>query len=311
MRRKVILDIDPHVDGALALTVALTDPRLDVVAVTAVAGSLSAEQATRNVVALVEQLDPPRWPRIGAASEPEAAPAARLLSAQYGPDGLGGANLAVADLHHRHPAEKVITEEIRRAPDEVSLVCLGPLTNVWQALRRDTTLAAMIDRAVVGGGALAAPGNVTPAAEFNIFFDPVAARDLFHARLTKLLVPRDVTTRVPFGLDRLDQLPDLTTNLGRVLRNLLPVAFRAYRQDQGMESIWLPGVVALWALIEPERFTFERMAGDVELHGELTRGMTVFDRRPQREWRVNFDVATEVDATGLLDSLVRQLNAVA
>ena len=92
---------------------------------------------------------------------------------------------------------------------------------------------------------------------------------------------------------------------------LLPVAFRAYRQDLGMEGIWLHGAVALLALVEPERFTLERLAGDVEMQGELTRGATVFDRRPQRQWRPNVDVAVEIDAAGALDAIARQWRSTA
>src|SRR5690348_10551268 len=104
MARKVILDVDPGIDDAVALCLALFDPRLDVIAVTATAGNVSAEQATRNVQTIVDHLDPPRFPRIGAATEPaEGLPAdARHV---HGPDGLGGANFPFAELHQRHPSE--------------------------------------------------------------------------------------------------------------------------------------------------------------------------------------------------------------
>src|SRR4051812_7858932 len=126
MPRKVILDVDPGINDAVALALALFDPRLEVLAVTAVAGDVSAEQATRNVQAIIEQLDPPRLPRIGAAVEPEqAAPVdGRHLN---GADGLGNSNFAVAELHQRHLSEKVIADEIRAAPDSVTVIALGPL----------------------------------------------------------------------------------------------------------------------------------------------------------------------------------------
>src|SRR5262249_7219311 len=150
MPRKVILDVDPGIDDAVALALALFDPRLEVVAVTAVAGNVSAEQATRNVQTIIEQLDPPRLPRIGAAVEPErAAPVdARHI---HGADGLGNADFPVAELHQRHPSEKVIADEIRAAPDSVTIIALGPLTNVASALRRDPTLAGQIGHLLVTG----------------------------------------------------------------------------------------------------------------------------------------------------------------
>src|SRR6476646_6550444 len=161
MARKIIIDCDPGIDDALALTLALFDPRVEVLAVIAVAGNVPAERATLNVQAIVEQLDPPRYPRLGAATPADDVPYTdgRQL---HGPDGLGGAGLAVSKLARQHPAEKIISDEVRAAPDEVTIVCLGPLTNVARALVREPDLAEMIGRVVIRGGSLKAIGDVTP-----------------------------------------------------------------------------------------------------------------------------------------------------
>ena len=175
MQRKVIIDCDPGIDDAVALTMALFDPRLEVVAVTAVAGNVSAEQATINVQAVVEQLDPPRYPRLGAAAPPDHAPYvdSRHL---HGADGLGNAGLAVSKHARQHPAEKLICDEIRAAPGEVTLLCLGPLTNVARAMARDAELLSLVGRIVIMGGSVKCVGNVTACAEFNIYCDPASAR---------------------------------------------------------------------------------------------------------------------------------------
>src|SRR4030042_3023525 len=116
MPKKVILDVDPGIDDAMAMTMALFDPRLDVVPVTAVGGNVPAELSTRNVQAIIEQLDPPRWPRVGVASPPDhGLPVdGRYL---HGVDGLGGADFQVAERRSRHPAEKIICDEVRAAPE--------------------------------------------------------------------------------------------------------------------------------------------------------------------------------------------------
>src|ERR1700761_7249745 len=120
MARKVIIDTDPGIDDA----VALFDPELEVVALTATAGNVSPEQATRNVQTIVEQLDPPRWPRIGAAPEDNPLPAdGRLL---HGQNGLGNVEFPFAGLANNHPAEKVLCDEVRSAPEEITIICLGP-----------------------------------------------------------------------------------------------------------------------------------------------------------------------------------------
>ncbi|HEX3871129.1 MAG TPA: nucleoside hydrolase [Pirellulales bacterium] len=308
MARKVILDVDPGIDGAVALTMALFDPRLDVVAVTAVAGTISAEQATRNVQAIIEQLDPPRWPRIGSAAEPETAPARGGLSALYGADGLGNVGFQVAELHHQHPAEKVMTDELRKDPESVTILALGPLTNVAQVLRRDVKLSETIGQLVMRAGTISLPGDVTPAAEFNVYFDPRSARDVFRWRATKTLVPLDATRQVMLDYSFLDKLPPESTRAGRLLRRILPVAYRAQRQEQGIEGIYLNAPVALVAMTDPELFTIQPMAGDVEMSGDLTTGATIFDRRQVPEWRPNMEVVTEAEPQAVADAIRRGLD---
>lgn len=310
MARKVILDVDPGIDDAVAVALALFDPRLEVVAITAVAGNVSAEQATRNVQAIVELIDPPRLPRIGAAVRPERDP---LVDARhvYGADGLGNSDFPVAELHHLHPSDKVITDEIRQAPDSVTLVALGPLTNIATVFRRDPSLAEQVGQLIIMGGTYRGPGNVTPAAEFNIYCDPIAAREVFRSKTTKTLIPLDITSQVVMTFDLLDQLPDESTPVGSLLRRILPYSFRAHRQLFGLEGSYLHDPVALMALLEPALFETERMAGDVEVQGEITMGATVFDHRPAPQWRPNIDVATSVDSAGVIAALLRGLKQAA
>jgi purine nucleosidase len=306
--KKVILDVDPGIDDAVALTLALFDPTLEVVAVTATGGNVSPDQATRNVQAIIEQLDPPRWPRIGLASMPDdGLPANRAHI--FGNDGLGNSNFATAELHHRHPAEKVLCDEVHSAPEAITLVALGPLTNICRAFQRDPKLQSAVGQMVIQGGTIGGAGDITPAAEFNIYCDPAAARMVFRAPTTKTLVPLDVTRQLVFTYDLLDQLPDETSRAGRFLRKVLPFLFRSHRQALGIEGIQLPDVVALVAALHPELFEIEMAAGDVETSGELTKGATVFDRRRVPEWRRNLALATGLDAAAVTDCILRGLSA--
>jgi purine nucleosidase len=304
--KKVILDVDPGSDDALALAIALFDPAIEVVAVTAVGGNVSPDQATRNIQAVIEQLDPPRWPRLGVASLPDDGLPANMINL-YGSDGLGNAQFAVAELAHRHPSEKVITDEVRAAPDEITIIALGPLTNVARAILREPTTP--IGQMVMMGGTLHGPGNVTPAAEFNIFCDPASARAVFRSPITKTLVPLDVTSQVTLTYDFLSALPDDSSRAGRFLRRVLPFTFRAYRQTMGLEGIFVNDTVALIAALHPELFEVEMAAADVELSGELTTGATVFDRRRTREWRPNLAVATGLDVAAVTDCILRGIRA--
>jgi purine nucleosidase len=306
MPRKVIIDCDPGIDDAVALTLALFDPRLEVVAVTAVAGNVSAELASINVQAIVEQLDPPRYPRLGTATAPDNAPYvdARHL---HGADGLGNSGLAVSQHARQHPSEKLICDEIRAAPGEVTLLCLGPLTNVARAMARDPDLLTLVGRVVIMGGSVKCVGNVTACAEFNIYCDPASARTVVRSPTTKTVIPLDATDQVVWSLNLLNQLPDESTRAGKLLRKTLPFLFRSYRQELGLERIDLPDAVAVAAMLQPELFQTVELSGDVETTGDLTLGATIFDRRPNSLQRADIEVAMEVDAAAVRDCILRGL----
>jgi inosine-uridine nucleoside N-ribohydrolase len=306
MARKVIIDCDPGIDDAVALCMALFDPRLEVVAVTATAGNVAAEQASRNVQVIIDQLDPPRYPRVGTATPAENAPPidGRQLN---GEDGLGNTGFAVSQLHHQHPSEKIICDEVRAAPEQVTIIALGPLTNIARAFQRDPALPTMVDRIIIMGGSVTGIGNITPAAEFNIFYDPPSARAVFRSLTTKTLIPLDVTRQVPLTIGLLEELPDEQSRAGAFLHRIVQFAFRAFHQHLGQESIYLHDAIALLAAVQPELFDTTEMAGDVETTGELTTGATIFDRRPKSDWRSNMEVATEVDAAAARDCIVRSL----
>ena len=307
MARKVIIDCDPGIDDAVALCLALFDPRLDVVAVTAVTGSVGPEQASRNVQTLIEQLDPPRYPRVGAATHADVSPDTERWRL-HGEDGLGNAGFAVSQLHHQHPSEKVICDEVRAAPEQVSIICLGPLTNLARAFKRDPALPTLINHVIISGGSITGIGDVTPAAEFNMFYDPSSAQAVFRAPATKILIPLEVTRQAAFTLEFIEQLPPESTRAGRVLRKLVTFAFRSYRQHLGLESILLQGAVTLAATLHPELFEMEELAGDVETAGLLTKGHTVLDRRPNAPRQPNLAAAMNVDPGAVKDCILRGLS---
>lgn len=310
MPRKMILDVDPGVDDAIALVLALFHPGIELVAVTSVGGNVPPNVAGRNVSGILGFFDPPRWPRVGVASFPDDG---LPVEGRYGlsVDCLEAAQLKVAELRSPHPAEKVICEEVRAAPGQVTIVALGPLTNIARAFRRDPELPPLISKLYISGGTVAAGGNVTAAAEFNMYCDPKAAREVFRSSSTKFLVPLDVTNRVTLTFDHLVNLPPDTTRVGWFLRTILPPAFLSYRQRFGIEGIHIHDCVTLMAAIHPELFEYEDMAGDVEIGGELCRGATVFDRRRVPAWQRNIAVARKMDPARVLDGLLAALERAA
>ena len=244
-------------------------------------------------------------PRLGAA--PLDVPLPEDGRQLHGADGLGNAEFPVAELHNMHPAEKVLCDEVRAAPEEITIIASGPLTNIARAMQRDPNFAAMVGRLIIVGGTVTGPGNVTPAAEFNMYCDPPAARVVLKSRMTKTLVPLEVTSQFVMTYDLFDQLPPETTRIGAFLRRILPFAFRSHRQVLGLEGIYVDGALGVVAATNPELFETHDMAGDVETQGELTSGATIFDRRQARAWRSNVDVVTGLDLTAIKDCLLRTL----
>lgn len=305
MARKVILDVDPGVADALAICLALFDARLEVVAITATGGNVGPKQATLNVQALVEQLDPQRWPRVGAA-DPD-----QLLVTDGrefgGEDGLCGANFRVAELHHRHSAVKLISDEVKTSPGEITIVAGGPLSNIAKVLQREPDLAMQVGHLLIVGGTLSGPGNVTPVAEFNLYCDAESARSVFLSPVTKTLLPLDVSSKVVLRYDLLDRLPEDKSNRGKVLRTLLPNALRASHERFGIEGLMAPEAVAIAGILHPELLTTERLYCDVEVSGELTRGMTVIDRRRNSPHQPNMDVVVDINVEATIDSILRGL----
>ena len=306
MSRKIILDCDPGIDDAVALCIALFDPRVDVLAITATAGTIEAEVATKNVHAIVAHLDPPRYPRIGMALPTDNAPVMGD-SVLHGSGGLGDFSFEDADRQHQTPSEKVISELAQQHPNQITLLCLGPLTNLARLCRRDPVALGLLDKIVISGGAVGVPGNATTIAERNMYFDPDSAAEVFASATTKSLVPLDVTDSVGFGVELLEQLPNKFSRAGSLLHKTLPFAFRAYHQKLGRELMPLYDPIALLTVLEPDLFTWEQAAGKVETSGELTRGATLFDQRLRREWPANMEIATSVDRREAKDQIVRLL----
>jgi inosine-uridine nucleoside N-ribohydrolase len=293
MARKVIVVTDPGLDGAFAVAAALLDPELEVLGLAATAGNVPADQATRNVQTLVEQIDPPRWPRLGAALPVEYEVDATRL---HGANGLGGVDFPCARLHHPHPSDKLVSDLARQYPKEVTLLLLGPATVLARALDRDAELAGLLQRVVVLGGTWHEPGDAGPVSEFHFFCDPAAARQVLRCGAPLTLLPLDVTRKIVFSPSDLLRLPADGPRAAAFLRRTVPHGISATAGLYGTEGFYLQDVLGVVAAARPEALTTKPVFADVETRGELTRGMCVFDARWSSKAKPNVEVATAVDA---------------
>ncbi|MDR1477430.1 MAG: nucleoside hydrolase [Planctomycetaceae bacterium] len=311
MPKKILLDIDPGVVDALAFCLAIFDSAVDVVAVTSVGGNVPAQVSAKNLQALIEFVDPPRLPRIGLGMSADID-LPLDFGHLYGGNGLCGVSLPVAELRMQHPAEKVICDAIRNDPENVMIICLGPLTNIARAFTRDPELPDLVRHIYISGGTVSVCGNITPCAEFNIYADPIAAKAVLDATCTKTIVPLDITGSVIFTLDDFDKLVEAENQMGQFYRDMLLPMFRAYRQNYGVEGIYINDLIAYMAATRSEYTETEGMPCDIETTGSITRGATIFDRRHKPEWRENIDVVTTLnDADLIVHDIVTLLNSAA
>lgn len=306
MARKVILVADPGIDGAFAIALALHDPELEVLAIAATAGNVSAEQATRNVHIVVEHIDPPRWPRIGEALSVEYEIDGKQL---HGAGGLGGVDFPCARLHHPHPSDKLIVDQVRQFPKEVTVVVMGPLTALARALDRDPELASLVQRVVCLGGSWQEPGNATAASEFHFHCDPAAARKVLRSGMPVTVIPLDVMRKLVFSPSDLLELPDPLSRTCQFLRQIVPCGIGATASLYGIEGFHLKDVLGIVAVTMPGSLSTKPTVMDVETRGELTRGMSVVDTRWSCSERPNVEMAMGVDVAAARAYIKRILAA--
>ena len=316
---KVIIDTDPGVDDALALLLALASPELEVVGITTVCGNVPVGQGTKNLFRLLNQVKTPPGLLVGqGAARPLEEDLVTAVQV-HGSDGLGELDsVLTAEGAPRYPsvrlppalstAQQVWTECTRRYQDDVTLITLGPLTNVAVALKVNPLTVQKFRSVIVMGGAIGVPGNVSPLAEFNMYVDPHAAHRVFQAALPLTLVPLDVTTRVGVARDVLRTWISASPDpLCRIVNDLTVKTFDFAENVEGHGLLHFHDPVAVLAAVESSLMKMEPLHVEVEMIGRVSRGVTVADRRHRRaeeKASPNMQVAVDVDAERAL-SLIR------
>jgi purine nucleosidase len=276
--RTFLIDTDTASDDAVALIMALRAPDVRVAAVTVVAGNVDVRQATRNALYTAE---------LCGANVPVYSGAERPLLRTYrnatwfhGSDGLGDHNYPAPRQSASGPhAVEAIIETIDRNPGLV-VVTLGPLTNIALAVSKKPSLVAKVGRCVVMGGAPCCAGNVTPAAEYNIWVDPEAARIVMHSGLPVELIGWQLSRgEAVLSENDIAQVEGLNTKLAHFAIECNSHARAAYKIQTGEDGICLPDPVAMSIALDPKVGTdWGEHFIEVETQSELTRGMTVVDR---------------------------------
>ena len=305
-RKPVVIDTDPGLDDALALVLALRSPALDVRAITVVAGNVPLSACTANTLRILEAVGPSSVPPVYEGhARPLSGRVARAGDV-HGDDGLGGITptypvreLAVTGGH----ATQAMVEQARQHGEALTIVALGPLTNVAKAVERDRRAMSGIGQLVVMGGTDDGKGNVTPTAEFNFYSDATAAKAVVRAGLPTTLVGLNVTRRTLLYKDRFHQR--LAAAQPARLRSFLEDVSRPYfefgRKESGSHACVMHDPLAVGVAIDPTLVRTERLACDVVDSPGLTRGMMSVNTDASAAATVPAAVATEVDADRFID----------
>ncbi len=305
--QRIILDTDPGIDDALALFLALASPEVTLEAVTTVSGNVSVEQTTYNALTLLTLAGRTDIPVACGSSAPLVR--ARVDAAHvHGRNGLGDIALPEPTMAPvGKQAVDLIIEKIMRNPGEITLVPIGPLTNIALAVRREPRIAQHVREVVIMGGALRVPGNVTPTAEFNIFVDPHAAHIVFHAGWPIRLVSLDVTRRVSMQRQQVELLAGHGDKVTTAIKQMMTYYFDVFGPIYGSTTFHMHDPLCLAAAFQPDLITWEPAYVDVELAGTLTLGETVaYFQRPNAP-TPNMQGSVGVDSERFLNLFIERI----
>ena len=273
-KQRVIIDTDPGVDDAFALLLAMRSPELQIEGITPVAGNVPLEINLPNALRMVEIAGRTDIPVAAGAKAPLMR---RLVTATYahGENGLGGAVFPEPKTNPiSQPAADFIRETVRKYPGEITLLTIGPLTNVAAALNSDGELAHMIRGVTMMGGSLSG-GNITPAAEFNIYVDPEAARIVFQSGIPITMVGLDVTRKTSLTEDHVRTLEAAGNPVAQAAAMIGRNALTHNRERGFLVGPNMHDSLAVAGFIDPSILQTEDYYIDVETTGELTAGETL------------------------------------
>lgn len=295
MHRKTIIIGDPGIDTAFALALALFHRELDVVAVAATAGNVSAEQASDNVQNIIEHLDPDRLPRIGQALPVSFEPFGKTVC---GSNGLCGLTLPSVKKLHGHPGDKVIVEEARKHHHGIHAIVLGPTTVLARAIERDPEITIHLKGIVVVGGTIQEPGDAGPVSECHFHADAQATRKVVRCGVPLVVIPLDIGRRFAFSPAELDELLAGDSSACNLLRRMIPGGMRHSAEHCGIEGLILPDLAGICWMLWPQFFTTKLRVMDIETTGDLTRGMCVIDSRSTRK-TPNVELVIDADMVSI------------
>ena len=298
---RLVIETDPGVDDALAIMLAFAHPEAQVEAITTVAGNVALERTTANACTILDLLeqDVPVYAGCGRPLVADPVDA----SFAHGEDGLGESGYPASK--RRVDDEHAVHALIRLAnasPGELTLVAIGPLTNVALATRLDPALPTKYKRLVVMGGSIRGIGNITPAAEFNVYADPEAAAIVFDAWPGLTLVSLETALDHGLSAEQVETLLTIDSPRAEFFRRVTQGTLEFVQRFLGIKGLFPCDALAMAVALEPDIVReVEARYVQVELAGQHTRGYTAVDRRSQTGREPNVNLVLEVDIGRFLE----------
>jgi purine nucleosidase len=307
---QLIFDGDPGIDDALALLYALNADKVVLRGITTVGGNISLENTTRNALRILEITDHTEVPVAKGVGKPLLREN-KSVGEVHGKDGLGNSNLPSPkikeiDIH----AVDFIINTIMENPKQITLVPVGPLTNIAIAVIKEPRLKDYVKEVVIMGGAVTTFGNITPESEFNIYTDPEAAKIVFESGLPITLVGLDVTMKTLLTPTHLQKIMEVSTPVTEFIGNIITHYMKFYEEVVGVRGCGMHDPLAVAVAIDKSLVKTRKLFVTVETKGEFTTGETVADLRGSKEGEVrqpNMDVCIEVDSKRFLQTFIETI----
>ncbi|MBT4777808.1 MAG: nucleoside hydrolase [Rhodobacteraceae bacterium] len=310
MPEQIIIDTDPGQDDAVAILLALASPDcINVLGITAVAGNVPLDLTVKNARIICELAKKTSMPIYSGCSKPlkRALVTAEHVHGKTGLDGitLPEPSMPIQELH----AVDFIIDTIKNNPsDSITLCALGPLTNVAMALLKEPNIAKRVKQIILMGGAYFEVGNITPAAEFNIFVDPEAAKIVFNSGVKITVLPLDVTHKALISEERITAFKEINSPVGDAVAKWTNFFERFDKEKYGSKGAPLHDPCVIAYLIEPNIFDGRYVNVEIETGSELTRGMTVADWWKVTDRGPNAMFIGGLDADRFFNLLVERLS---
>jgi len=311
MTKRILIDTDPGIDDSLAILLALASPEITLEGLSVAHGNCSLDQAVRNGLAVLEMANAGHVPVAVGCELPLVQPSL-LAPETHGVTGVGYAKLPepAGRPIDQHGCDFLI-EKIMSNPGEITVVAIGPLTNLALAIRQEPAIVKAISELIVMGGAIRHEGNTTALAEFNTYVDPHAAHIVFHAGIPTTLVPLDVTYQCVLTSQDVERLLKIESPIPKFIRDSTNFYMEFHDDYQGIQGCVINDPLALALTFAPELCDYQELPVDVDISGGITMGKTIADFYNYTKLPANMKVALDVRSRKFIELFLERMERLA